>query len=430
MGNNPHMPSHSVSDNGDKVTIHDLELFVGHIDGFDEDDSDIKDLDTEAIESIITKTKRHMSAGANPKLVLMHQDDNGNSPTESIGDIVKIHSKPIRILCDDNSTFEGAGIVGDVEMSKKDFEKYLASNQYPRRSAEIWEDGHLSEVALLGRETPARPLRDTKFTRTGTKKVFHRPATFGMVAPGSGNTYVTGSEQEEHEMPDITMPDHEEDASLKKDLLSKYRAENDELKDKISKLEAQMAETEPPSEDEEEMMFDAEMLDEEMPEEEKFCKGEHCEDEDEEVKQEFKKLRKSASGTKLLRTYSRIKRQRDLYKKRLDGMANKVKKERFNRALDNLASQGYLVKAHRDVMLAELMGCKDPVAKLKFWKSTMKRVPVGKKVNTKNTRQRTKVNFSIDQKKQASENAVKRIAQEGLEATQFQKVYQEELRKS
>ena len=60
----------------------------------------------------------------------------------------------------------------------------------------------------------------------------------------------------------------------------------------------------------------------------------------------------------------------------------------------------------------------------------MKKVPFGKKLNTRNTRQRTKVNFSVDQKKTASQNAVKRIATEKLDATSFQKVYQEELRKS
>ena len=111
-------------------------------------------------------------------------------------------------------------------------------------------------------------------------------------------------------------------------------------------------------------------------------------------------------------------------------MVTKVKKEKFNRALDLLATQGYLVKAHRNVMIQELMDCKDPILKLKFWKATMKRVPVGKKLNTQHTRQKTKVNFSADQKKLASESAVKRIAIEGLEANAFQKVYQEELRKS
>ena len=141
-------PSHRITEDGGRVTIHDLELFVGHIDGFDDDDSEIKDLDEKKIFEIIEKTERHMAAGSSPKLVLMHQDENGNSPTESIGDIVKIHSKPITINCSEGESYEGAGIVGDVEMSKEDFQKYLASNRYPRRSAEIWEDGHCLDEKL------------------------------------------------------------------------------------------------------------------------------------------------------------------------------------------------------------------------------------------------------------------------------------------
>jgi len=426
-------PSHRISQDGDKVTIHDLELFVGHIDGFDDDDSEVKELDTEAIDSIITKTKRHMSAGSSPKLVLMHQDENGNAPTQAIGDIVNIHSKKINIRCGENESYEGAGIVGDVEMSQKDFQKYLASNRYPRRSAEIWEDGHLSEVALLGRETPARPLRDTKFTRQGPKKVYHRPATFEMVSPGGTNTYVpSGSdEKEEYEMPNnISMPEHEEDSSLKKELLAKYRAENDELKDEVIKLKAQLDELEP---DEEKMDFDADELDEEIadtyqcPDDEE--KAEFDEEDEEELKSEFRRLRKTKNGHKVISKYAKIKKQRNLYKKRLVAVTAQVNKEKFSRMLDAMQNQGYAIRPHRATMLKELMECKDPVAKVKFWKSSMKRVKFGKKLNTSNTRQRTKVNYSADQKKTASENAVKVIAQEKLDASQFQKVFQQELRK-
>ena len=59
----------------------------------------------------------------------------------------------------------------------------------------------------------------------------------------------------------------------------------------------------------------------------------------------------------------------------------------------------------------------------------MKKVPFGKKLQTENTRQRTKVNFSAEQKQTASTNAVDRIALEKLDAASFQKVYQQELRK-
>lgn len=425
-------PSHRITEDGDKVTIHDLELFVGHIDGFDDDDSEIKDLDSEAIEGIIEKTKRHMSAGSSPKLVLMHQDENGNAPTASIGDITNIHAKPIKIHCGEGEDFEGAGIVGDVEMTRADFKKYLASNRYPRRSAEIWEDGHLSEVALLGRETPARPLRDTKFTRQGPKKVYHRPATFEMVSPGGSNTYVpSGSdEKEDYEMPDIL--EHEE-----KEMLRKLRAENNLLNDEIGKLKAQLDELSP---DEEKAEYDEDALsgdelDDLMDSSEYDCgdddeKHEYDHDEeDEELKSEFRKLRKTKYGHKIISKYAKMKKQRNLYKKKALAYSSGVKKQKFNRLLDQLATQGYRVRTHRATMLKELMECSDPVAKIKFWKSTMKRIPLGKKLHTANTRQRTKVNFSAEQKKMASDATVARITNEKLDASQFQKVYQQELRK-
>jgi hypothetical protein len=422
-------PSHLISEEGNRVTIHDLELFVGHIDGFDDEDSDIKDLDSEKIEEIIAQTNRHISAGANPKLVLLHQDENGNSPTESIGDIVNIHSKPIKINCSEGESYEGAGIVGDVEMSKSDFQKYLASNRYPRRSAEIWEDGHLSEVALLGRETPARPLRDTKFTRKGPKKVFHRPATFDMVSPGGSNTYIpSGSDEKEAiDMPDTILEGEEQI------LMRKLRADNAALNDELDKLKAQLAELEPDDEKEEydedeeglEKMIDA-------------CAGncgddkekdEYDEEEEEDLKKVFSRLRKTNYGGKVIAKFAKLKKERNKYKRRAIALSNSVKKQRFNRILDQLATKGYRVRQHRQTMLEELMSCKDPVSKVKFWESTMKKIPFGKKLNTKNTRQSTKVNFSQNQKKIASEAAVARIAKEKLEASSFQKVFQQELRK-
>ena len=321
-------------------------------------------------------------------------------------------------------------------MNQKDFKKYLASNRYPRRSAEIWEDGHLSEVALLGRETPARPLRDTKFTRQGTKKVFHRPSTFDMVSAGGSNTYIpNGSdEKEEYVMPNAdTILEGEEQV-----LMRKLRAENATLNDELTKLKAQLSELDSVDEDDkeeyEEDMNPSELDD--MMDSEEYCvdedeeKKEFMEDEeDEDMKSEFSKMRKTKGGSKMLKQYAKVKKQRDIYKKRALSLASGVRKQKFSRALDQLASLGYRVKQHRKVMLQELMDSKDPVAKIKFWKQTMKRIPLKKTLNTENTRQRTKVNFSVDQKKKASQNAVARISSESLDASSFQKVFQQELRK-
>jgi hypothetical protein len=337
-------------------------------------------------------------------------------------------------VCGKDEEYEGAGIVGDVEMNIKDFKKYLASNRYPRRSAEIWEDGHLSEVALLGRETPARPIRDTKFTRQGTKKVFSRPATFDMVSAGGSNTYIpNGSdEKEEYVMPNAdTILEGEEQV-----LMRKLRAENATLNDELTKLKAQLSELDSVDEDDKEEyelddMMDSEEYDHcvDEDEEKKEFEEDEEDEEDEDMKSEFSKMRKTKGGSKMLKRYAKVKMQRNIYKKRALVLSNSVRKQKFSRALDQLASSGYRVRQHRKLMLQELMDAKDPVAKIKFWKQTMKRIPLNKTLNTQNTRQRTKVNFSEDQKRQASQNAVTRISSESLDASSFQKVFQQELRK-
>ena len=50
------IPSHNVSEKDGRVVIHDLELFVGHIPGFDESDSGMEVMYEEAIEDIIVRT--------------------------------------------------------------------------------------------------------------------------------------------------------------------------------------------------------------------------------------------------------------------------------------------------------------------------------------------------------------------------------------
>ena len=246
-----------------------------------------------------------------------------------------------------------------------------------------------------------------------------------MVSPGGSNTYIpSGSdEKEEYDMPNADpILDGEEQV-----LMRKLRAENAELNDELTKIKAELAELKPDAEKDEYM--DDEDDDEAL----EFCgdeeKDEYMDDEDEELKQEFSKLLKTKKGSKVVSKYAKMKRQRNIYKKRAVAMAKNVKKQKYGRILDQLQTQGYRVRPHRATMLSELMECKDPLAKVKFWKATMKKVPFGKKLQTDNTRQRTKVNFSAEQKQTASTNAVDRIALEKLDAASFQKVYQQELRK-
>ena len=187
---NQRAPSHAVSESHDgKVVIHDLELFVGFDPTIDDGkDKRITKYDAEGIRHVVARTQQYMERGQNPKLILGHnKGDDGTR--EAIGDVVEVQFQDIN----------GApGIIGDVEMNRDLFLSVVATNSFPRRSAEIWQDGYMSEVALLGSETPARPLPDTKFVRPEPDAVeqFTRevsPATFQTEvahSPGSGNVFI------------------------------------------------------------------------------------------------------------------------------------------------------------------------------------------------------------------------------------------------
>ena len=153
-------PSHTVVPSVDgRVVIKDLELFVGFDPTIDDnDDTRLKKYDRDTIGKILAGTRARMQRGQRPKLILGH---NGDTPSEFprpvVGDILSVKQTDIG---------PASGIVGDVEMSVDEFDAYIKSNRYPRRSAEIWPEPewYLSEVALLGSETPARPLPDTRFS--------------------------------------------------------------------------------------------------------------------------------------------------------------------------------------------------------------------------------------------------------------------------
>ena len=380
VGNPGNSPSHHVSENGEKVTIHDLELFVGHIPGFDADDSGMDDLDDEAIEKIILRTKAHMSAGSNPKLVMLHQDENSDVPPEALGDIVDIRSKDIHIRTDDGEDYRGPGIIGDVVMSKSDFQEYVSSNRFPRRSAEIWKDGHMSEVALLGRETPARPLRDTRFAKAGQKSTFTRPVTFAEVSPGGSNTFVPtfgDEDKKEHDMPeqeDRLVIEHDGDD---KDLIAKLRAENDTLRDDLEQLKMQMNGGDEEEEEEAHYQDDEEVTDEER----MMGKEYQEEEEEEEDKVMFSKIRRTKNGAQFIKKYKKLRNKKNAYQKLATALGLKLRKAKFSKLVDAMDREGYRVRRHRDHMVEELLSCKDVEGKMKFWRSTMTRDPIGRRMN-------------------------------------------------
>jgi hypothetical protein len=426
-------PSHHVSDNGDKVTIHDLELFVGHIPGFDADDSGMDELDEEAIEQIISRTKAHMSAGSNPKLVMLHQEDGKECPPEALGDIVDIKRKDIHIRTEDGD-YSGPGIIGDVVMSRSDFDTYVSTNRFPRRSAEIWKDGHMSEVALLGRETPARPLRDTRFGKNGQKSTYTRPVTFAEVAPGGSNTFVPAfgdEDKKEHEMPengDRLTIEHDGDD---KDLIAKLRAENDTLRSDLEELKMQLNGN---GEDEElEMQLDdenaeeAHYQDDELTKEERLLGKKYQEEEDED-KEMFSRIRRTKNGKQFVAKYKKLKQEKNAYRKLARGLGLRVRKAKFSRELDALERDGFRIRGHRDHMMEELLSSKNPSGKIKFWRSTITRDPIGRRLNISGAKVQGKTEYSSDDRKAASDRAVVRMTKEGLAADQFQRVFEQELK--
>ncbi len=173
MKGDDHMPtatldaSHRISEHDGKVTIHDLELFVGFDPSIDdEDDERIRKYDADRIAQVVERTQAFMARGQHPRLIPAHNsDDEDAEPMPAIGDIVSLSVSP------DNDLL----IIGDVVVPLDIFETKIRNNTYPRRSSEIWRDGYLSEVTLLGSKTPARPLPDTRFKREGlTRELFFR----------------------------------------------------------------------------------------------------------------------------------------------------------------------------------------------------------------------------------------------------------------
>lgn len=142
---------------GDKVVIRDLGLFCGFHRKFDKPDSRLAKFDRRKIDEIVAHTAERMRIGQFPQVIERHTGKDGARP-ECCGRVVSVRA---------DHTADASYVRGDVEMSRSDFEERVKSNRWTRRSAQVWPDGHFSEVALLGNETPARPLEDTHFEREG-----------------------------------------------------------------------------------------------------------------------------------------------------------------------------------------------------------------------------------------------------------------------
>jgi hypothetical protein len=353
-------PSHRVSDSGDKVVIHDLEVFCAYDPRIDGDhDPELKRFDNERVREIVESTNAYMGKGSNPRLVVMHERD-GNEPKSSVGRFTKIRYEERN----------GVGyIVGDCEVERNVFDRLLATNAFPRRSAEIWQDqNHLSEVALLGRETPRRPLPDTNFARKGAPVTFSRNLRFDMGTVGGGlSTFV----------PDTKGNNMADDNDLRKEVAS-LRAALEEMKCSKGKYAA--------DEDEKDQMAADDMLTQQFAEEEGDGDGVHIDidshgDEDEMKEEEEDKALFPASRRGSADVFA-MRRENARMARELAAMRAELAAEKFSRELDAMEQDGYRIPAERRPrLIADLAASRDPADLIDTWRDLFARDPVGVRID-------------------------------------------------
>lgn len=353
-------PSHRITDNGDKVVIHDLEVFCAYDPAIDGDhDEELAKFDNERVQDIVESTNRYMSKGSHPRLVVMHEKD-GNEPKSSVGRFTKI----------DYQERGGVGyIVGDCEVERSVFDKLLATNAFPRRSAEIWQDqNHLSEVALLGRETPRRPLPDTHFVRKGDRVSFSRSLRFDMGTVGGGlSTFVPDTK-------DTNMADSN-------DLKSQF----DALKAQVEEMHGFFAKyAKENGEDEKEEMAADDMISEQFASEDGEGDGVHIdidshgEEEDEDTDEENAMFSASRSSREVFA----MKRENARMARELSQMKGELAAERFSRELDAMEADGYRIPAaRRPRLIADLASSRNPEDLIDTWRDLFARDPMNVRID-------------------------------------------------
>jgi hypothetical protein len=351
-------PSHQVSENGKTVVIHGLEVFCAYDPALDGDhDAELKKFDNGRVRDIVESTRRYMEKGSFPRLVVMHEKD-GNEPKSSVGRFTSLRYEER----------DGVGfIVGDCEVERPVFDRLLATNAFPRRSAEIWADqNHLSEVALLGRETPRRPLPDTHFGRTGEPVRFARSLRFDMGTVGGGlSSFVPGTKDT-----NMAMDYEKEIAAMKCDM--------DEIK---SMMKKHFGEGE--AEEKKEEMAADDMLTEQFAEESDEGDGIHIdidshgeESEEEEEDAMFPASRPGKADTFALR------RENATLRRELNAIKSEMRREKFSREIDLMEHEGYRIPAaQRPRLIAELEASSDPVSTVEGWRELFTRDPMGVRID-------------------------------------------------
>jgi len=354
-------PTHRTSQNGDKIVIYGLHLFVGfdpEID--DEDDTKVRSYDKEKVAQVVARTRAMMDKGQYPKLILGHNPDHDDgSVRPAIGDIITIGVDPENELM----------ILGDVEMSLANFSAHMGSNDYPRRSAEIWSDGYMSEVALLGSQTPARPLPDTKFVRDGlTLEVFSRelpPIHFE-----SGGATISGDPGPTN----TSIPRSDDMVDVKSDELTQLKAKCKMMEDEAEAMKAKLK----AMEDDDGHDYDHD-------------------DDDKDKHARTKKPRGSVRALEMER--DNFARELETQKRQTADMRADLLDERYSRVLDQMSMNGYRLgdttkraalqreivsAADDDMTMSEAKAACDE--KLNFMKGWIGKDPIGMRIDQTNVR--------------------------------------------
>jgi hypothetical protein len=341
----PVQGSHDIIESDDKIVIRRLELFSGYDPSIDDgSDEEIKKFDRRRVARIVDRTRQFISRKQHPRLVILHSQEDHSEPKEAVGAVLDVQ------LEERNGV---PFVIGDVEMSRDDFAAYVASNRFPRRSAEIWQDDHMSEIALLGRDTPRRPLPDTRFSKQGDKIVFAMECSSCFeAAPGAGNVFVPGAGVKK----ECNMAD---EAKVEK------KDEKDEMSKMIAEKDAEIARLK----EENRKMYNQTHVDIDSHE------GDDDEDEEEDEKEKAKKSKHSKSGDK-----TEFARMKEKFERRIAALETDLAKERFSRELDSMAADGFAVDCCRDEMIEELVSSSNPQRKIAFWRENFRRDPVGVRV--------------------------------------------------
>lgn len=382
--------SHTVENTPEgKVRIKNLELFMGFDPSIDSDDDEaMQAYDNGRVKDIVRRTGKFIARGSRPKLVIEHEKDGRPTAPEAVGDITSVRYEERNGV---------AYVVGDVEMPKARFDELLATNAYPRRSAEIWKDDHLSEVALLGRDTPRRPLPDTRFTKHGSKMVFERPMGVvavtidskekfdGMVGVGGGlNTFIPSTTKGKP-MPAKHKKKMEAEAKKRHEAAAEAAArhaamecEADEDEEKheaaadAAAMEAEAAAAEHDDHDDADKFYGP-MHDEHEAEGVHVDIGSHH-GEEEEDEDEMEAEAEAAYGGK--HKMSKGDKSTKALFARVQELERQLKLERFGKEVDGMIRDGFRCSKFRNSMVEELSDCANPAAKIAFWKATMAKNPI------------------------------------------------------